>query len=214
MQMIAAVIVRQKPRRMARITQHRIEIDHRVKFALAANPSIDLLPHGFLLRSGIAWKNIGAFEWRQSSSNNSDALFSRFRDELPIPNHQLLRSHLCGGRRECAWKSYVIDAETHDDTVDSGLPQCVTRETGYACLAQCGTKLLGHLVGTVVQQPIANQAFIQNTCRGAATVLQSHRPYVRPAVIRIWRYSIAIDSGISERDDDRCVRRRHHTHAG
>ena len=53
MQVIAAIVRRQKMIRMLRITHDVVEVNHRIEISLGANPSVHCLPVGLAQRTGM-----------------------------------------------------------------------------------------------------------------------------------------------------------------
>src|SRR6266481_1985926 len=125
MQVVSAVICMKQLRRMAWVTQDRIEIDHTIEFTTAANPVVNLLTHGFPLgsiKSGNQPFEGRVLKWRVCRPNDTNPVSMATRDELTIAGDDVLITDLFIWRseRECREKD-VIDAQTHDDVPDARL---------------------------------------------------------------------------------------------
>lgn len=88
MQVIARVVFRQDVLGVARIARGRIEIDHAIKGAAAADPGIDGQAFLFLLLIVVVSER-GAgeriLEWGERCADDAHAASMRPGDQLPVP---------------------------------------------------------------------------------------------------------------------------------
>src|SRR5262249_18580427 len=131
-QMIAAVIQREQPRRVARVAHNFVEIHDGVEFAASADPRVDLVPRCFFLRR--EEMDLRMFEHRvldggDGGSDNKNPLLMRARDQLAIAGDDALGAHAFTGRYERAREKNVVDAEKKDDVLDASLREHVAIET-------------------------------------------------------------------------------------
>lgn len=86
--MVTAIVNRQKARRVVRIAEDLIEINHPIVLACDTYPIVDHLPLLLILRrEEREWgsRNEETFEWIQSGAVDFDASRVRTLDKLPIP---------------------------------------------------------------------------------------------------------------------------------
>src|SRR5438270_2444867 len=113
MQVVAAVIAGEQSRRVARVSHHRVEIDHGIEFSPAANPGVELEAHAFFLgrrKADQRRRKDRTFERWNGRPKDSNTFLMRARDELTIPGDQTLDAHTLRQRYEGAWEENVIDA--------------------------------------------------------------------------------------------------------
>src|SRR5262249_10621657 len=148
-----------------------VEIDDSVEFPAAENPFVDLPAHALLLRR-IESDRFGWGTKLQESvlkravggPDDSDSLLVGARDELPISGDDVLGRDACLRRRQRAGEDDVIDTETQDDVPDAGLVQDIALEARQSGLAEHRAELAAcRLPGTVIQQAVANDPFIQHS---------------------------------------------------
>src|SRR6266852_5601393 len=90
MQVVSAVVNRAQSRRVARVPHNLVEIDHRIEFSASEYPFVDLLTHGFFLRSierDLRRSEERVLERRIRRPNDSDSFFVRARYELAIAGY-------------------------------------------------------------------------------------------------------------------------------
>src|SRR4051794_2063931 len=83
MHMVAAVVLGPQARWMARVTQHGVEIDHRIEGVAASNPLIHRLPLRFAFGGPETGKWV-AFEGIESTSIDSQPLSACAIDDLSV----------------------------------------------------------------------------------------------------------------------------------
>src|SRR5262249_59422084 len=109
--MISAVVRRQQPRGLARVSQDLVKIDHRIEFTAAADPGIDLLTNEFFLwgveaDSGRVKGRV--LERRVSRPNDSNSLFMCARYSLAVAGYLALGAHALCCRCVRARAQYLV----------------------------------------------------------------------------------------------------------
>src|SRR5258707_716289 len=97
--MVSAVVNSEQPRRVARVSQDLVEIDHSIEFSAAAHPGVDLLTHAFFLGSikgdqGRSEKRV--LERRVSGPNHSNSLQMGTSYELTIAGYHAFGTYPFG----------------------------------------------------------------------------------------------------------------------
>src|SRR5690242_11442042 len=141
--MVSTVVDREQSRRMARVSQHFVEIDYSIEFSAAAYPVIDLLTYDFFLGTikGDWRRRFGKDQERVLERwvrrpNDSNSLLMGAPYEFTIAGYHALGSHPFGQRSQRAREGNVVDTETHDDVLDASLSKHVAIETCQARLAE------------------------------------------------------------------------------
>lgn len=154
-EVVAGVVGGGHPRRVGRVAQRRVQVDHRVERAVRAQPGVELLAQGILVRMVVIvqWRaGQGAGKRWQRGADDTHAPVARTFGQGAIARLQFgqRRSGLAPGERGTG-PADVVDADQHDDAGYPGLIQCIALEAGQSGLTHA-----------VAQQPIAGNTRIDH----------------------------------------------------
>src|SRR5262245_56115605 len=122
MQVVARIECGKELRRLRRIADHRVEIDHAVVGLAGANPRVHRLPFGFAFGSVVR----RTLERGQRRTDDLQAADMCALDYLLMPGDQISSAW----RRRLTGLSDVVDAFEHDDITNARLRQHVAIEPG------------------------------------------------------------------------------------
>src|SRR6476469_2932862 len=125
---VAAVVGRQQPRRVARIAEHGVEVDHRIECSAGTDPVIDRLSPLLARRRPEAGKRV-AFERIQRASVDFQPQRTRAIDALSITLDYLRDAHVFRRETEGSGDEDGGIALQYDDISRSGLHEDVSIES-------------------------------------------------------------------------------------
>ena len=188
-QVVAAVVAGEQLLGSVRIAQRRVEVDDRVVLAAGADPAVDGLPGGLVLRT-VEAEGV-ALERGDGTAEDLQAAFMGAGDELALAADDVRRGHLL---RLGAIVPGCPRSFTPSRTMTYSPPAGRRRHGRSGAAHSCRTSRVRLGVRTrrgvgVVQQAVAADALVDHAERRQAGAARSRRARtVGPAAVRVRRW--------------------------